>query len=329
MHAQDCTQALRRSGSGWLLLRPPPLAAADPTHPPPRHPARQVETKLLDKKVAAVEEQVTNIAKKELHGALPPQLARISKTTALARTSMTGANLGRTSATAIAQQVGGGRWLGSEWSQWCGVCAGLGARWPRAADAGTVRREALGSPRVAMAPPPAYLQVAEIEAALAQPLGGKISAEERQELERRAQAMREAAARLQRVSGELQQRARQGRGLALRLHRCVPAWPPMSPTCLPHPRPFTSPSASVQPCAATRPLAARPPGWTPSSLARTRPKQPVRRTGRRQCMCGAFPPWLRAAAPVPSACERAAVQPAGQLRPQLNTHFADCCMAAA
>ncbi|PSC73000.1 p-type h+-atpase isoform C [Micractinium conductrix] len=105
-----------------------------------------VETKLLDKKVAAVEEQVTNIAKKELHGALPPQLARISKTTALARTSMTGANLGRTSATAIAQQV------------------------------------------------------AEIEAALAQPLGGKISAEERQELERRAQAMREAAARLQRVS---------------------------------------------------------------------------------------------------------------------------------
>ncbi|KAL4448940.1 hypothetical protein ABPG77_007657 [Micractinium sp. CCAP 211/92] len=105
-----------------------------------------VETKLLDKKVAAVEEQVTKIAKTELHGALPPQLARISKTTALARTSMTGANLGRTSATQIAQQV------------------------------------------------------AEIEEALAQPLGGNISAQERQELERRAEAMRAAAARLQRVS---------------------------------------------------------------------------------------------------------------------------------
>ncbi len=107
-----------------------------------------VETKVLDQKVAAVEEQVTKIAKTELHGALPPQLARISKTTALARTSMTGGNLGRTSATQIAQQV------------------------------------------------------AEIEEALAQPLGANISAEQRQELERRAQAMREAAARLQRVSGE-------------------------------------------------------------------------------------------------------------------------------
>lgn len=105
-----------------------------------------VETKLLDKKVAAVEEQVTKIARTELHGALPPQLARISKTTAIARTSMTGANLGRTSATQIRQQV------------------------------------------------------AEIEDALAQPLGGNISAEQRSELERRAQAMREAAGRLQRVS---------------------------------------------------------------------------------------------------------------------------------
>lgn len=36
--------------------------------------------------------------------------------------------------------------------------------------------------------------------ALAQPLGGNISAEQRQELERRAEAMRAAAARLQRVS---------------------------------------------------------------------------------------------------------------------------------
>jgi hypothetical protein len=65
----------------------------------------KVETKYLDKKVAAVEEQVAKIARTELNGALPPQLARISKTTALARTSMTGANLGRTSATAIQQQV--------------------------------------------------------------------------------------------------------------------------------------------------------------------------------------------------------------------------------
>ena len=65
----------------------------------------KVETKLLDKKVAAVEEQVAKIARTELNGALPPQLARISKTTALARTSMTGTNLGRTSATAIQQQV--------------------------------------------------------------------------------------------------------------------------------------------------------------------------------------------------------------------------------
>jgi hypothetical protein len=65
----------------------------------------KVETKLLDKKVAAVEEQVAKIARTELNGALPPQLARISKSTALARTSMTGANLGRTSATAIQQQV--------------------------------------------------------------------------------------------------------------------------------------------------------------------------------------------------------------------------------
>ncbi|KAI7845817.1 hypothetical protein COHA_000727 [Chlorella ohadii] len=105
-----------------------------------------VETKLLDKKVAAVEEQVTKIARTELHGALPPQLARISKTTAIARTSMTGANLGRTSASQIVQQV------------------------------------------------------AEIEDALAQPLGGNISAAERAELEKRADAMRQAAARLQRVS---------------------------------------------------------------------------------------------------------------------------------
>ena len=73
-----------------------------------------VETKLLDKKVAAVEEQVTKIARTELHGALPPQLARISKTTAIARTSMTGANLGRTSASQIVQQVRGraGGWAG-------------------------------------------------------------------------------------------------------------------------------------------------------------------------------------------------------------------------
>ncbi|EFN51245.1 hypothetical protein CHLNCDRAFT_37518 [Chlorella variabilis] len=104
-----------------------------------------VETKLLDKKVAAVEEQVTKIAKQE-RGAVPPSLARISKTTALARTSMTGANLGRTSATQITQQV------------------------------------------------------QEIEDALAQPLGGKISAQERQELERRAEEMRLALAKLQRVS---------------------------------------------------------------------------------------------------------------------------------
>lgn len=71
-----------------------------------------VETKLLDKKVAAVEEQVTKIARTELHGALPPQLARISKTTAIARTSMTGANLGRTSATQIVQQVRGSGLVG-------------------------------------------------------------------------------------------------------------------------------------------------------------------------------------------------------------------------
>lgn len=43
-------------------------------------------------------------------------------------------------------------------------------------------------------------QVAEIEDALAQPLGGNISAAERAELEKRADAMRQAAARLQRVS---------------------------------------------------------------------------------------------------------------------------------
>lgn len=193
-------------------------AAAAPAHPrltrPPSRPPTapqiademtgKVETKVLDHKVAAVEEQVNKvrsaprasagcrrpasealgalrplrllptlglrppsphasrppsylprpppapasaqIAKTELHGALPPQLARISKTTALARTSMTGANLARTSATQITQQV------------------------------------------------------AEIEDALAQPLGPNISAEQRAELERRAQEMREAAARLQRVS---------------------------------------------------------------------------------------------------------------------------------
>ncbi len=39
-----------------------------------------------------------------------------------------------------------------------------------------------------------------LQEALAQPLGGNISAQERQELERRAEAMRAAAARLQRVS---------------------------------------------------------------------------------------------------------------------------------
>ena len=42
--------------------------------------------------------------------------------------------------------------------------------------------------------------MAEIESALAQPLGGNISAAVRAELERRADAMRAAAARLQRVS---------------------------------------------------------------------------------------------------------------------------------
>lgn len=39
-----------------------------------------------------------------------------------------------------------------------------------------------------------------VQDALAQPLGGNISAAERAELERRADAMRQAAARLQRVS---------------------------------------------------------------------------------------------------------------------------------
>lgn len=78
---------------------------APPPHPLTPQVTGMVETKLLDKKVAAVEEQVTKIARTELHGALPPQLARISKTTAIARTSMTGANLARTSATQIVQQV--------------------------------------------------------------------------------------------------------------------------------------------------------------------------------------------------------------------------------
>lgn len=82
--------------------RPAPPAP----HPPTPQVTGMVETKLLDKKVAAVEEQVTKIARTELHGALPPQLARISKTTAIARTSMTGANLARTSTTQIMQQVG-------------------------------------------------------------------------------------------------------------------------------------------------------------------------------------------------------------------------------
>lgn len=116
-----------------------------------------VETKVLDKKVAAVEEQINRISRTELHGALPPQLARISKSTALARTSMTGANpLSRTSATAITQQV------------------------------------------------------REIEDALAQPLGGNISAEQRQELERRAAAMRAAAANLNRVSAVGSERSGKG-----------------------------------------------------------------------------------------------------------------------
>ena len=44
------------------------------------------------------------------------------------------------------------------------------------------------------------LQVHEIEDALAQPLGPNISAAQRAELERRADEMRAAAARLQRVS---------------------------------------------------------------------------------------------------------------------------------
>jgi hypothetical protein len=106
-----------------------------------------VDAKLLEKKVAAVEEQVNTIVRQELRGAAPPNLMRISKTTALARTSMTGANpLARTSATQIQQQV------------------------------------------------------REIEEALAQPLGGNISAEQRQELERRAAEMRSAANRLARVS---------------------------------------------------------------------------------------------------------------------------------
>ncbi len=48
------------------------------------------------------------------------------------------------------------------------------------------------------APPPTAF--ARLQDALAQPLGGNISAEQRQELEKRAQAMREVAARLQRVS---------------------------------------------------------------------------------------------------------------------------------
>ena len=82
-----------------------------------------VETKLLDKKVAAVEEQVTKIAKQE-RGAVPPSLARISKTTALARTSMTGANLGRTSATQITQQV-----QEIEVRQWGGGGGGAGRGW--------------------------------------------------------------------------------------------------------------------------------------------------------------------------------------------------------
>ena len=43
-----------------------------------------------------------------------------------------------------------------------------------------------------------------LQDALAQPLGGNISAEQRRELEKRADAMRAAAARLQRVSGERQ-----------------------------------------------------------------------------------------------------------------------------
>lgn len=94
--------------------------------------------------------------------------------------------------------------------------------------------------------------------ALAQPLGGKISAQERQELERRAEEMRLALAKLQRVSGERPApRAgapRGGQGCAL---AAVALPSPTAASLLCPTRPLSrrplppSPPACLQPCVAT------------------------------------------------------------------------------